>query len=186
MIPGCLCPDTSPVMPPNAYAGMIGTGSWSGRAHRGNWVSMTGLPIDEWLYDHPGTQTVREGNDRAVARGGTSLSTYETAPRLPLLPKPPPVAVPWASRRGGYSMAWHVRLSISISRNHGCKILRIRARRQAQSGGTRCGTCRAHRGCPVFIGICRGRGISGNTTHLCRSRIISNMTNSHERAWVAD
>ena len=88
MIPGSLCPDASPVMPPNACAGMIETGSWSGRAHRGNWVSMTGLPIDEWLYDHPGTQTVREGNDRAVARGGNALNPMGLRLASPSCPSP--------------------------------------------------------------------------------------------------
>lgn len=74
MIPGRLCRDGRVEMPLNAYVEIIGASSWSGRAHRGNRVSMTGLPIDEWLYDHPGTHNMREGNDRAVARGGQSLN----------------------------------------------------------------------------------------------------------------
>jgi len=53
MIPGCCSPEVRPVLSPKTYAEMIGASSWSGRAHRGMWVSITGLPVDEWLYDHP-------------------------------------------------------------------------------------------------------------------------------------
>ena len=53
MVSGCRSPEIRLAIPLKAGAEMIGTSSWGGRAHRGMWVSMTGLPIDEWLYDHP-------------------------------------------------------------------------------------------------------------------------------------